>query len=268
MTLERFREIEEEIKQSVESTLNMIEEKYFSNYVLLLAHADYAQNMYCYGCNVNIIREENHILLVRDYLNYYFAFLENPIALTAFDYTIQMMIYCHLWESNYLLKFIKRIAYITKGETYIWKIKLDRTVARQNVINQSKDLLLEKKYLIGNIIDKSYCADLRNAFAHMSYKFELEDQKVVLYADDSIAYEKVFSIKEWEERFVYSLLLTFRLFYSIDYRKNTFMDKYPKVDKILVDVPTDQDGKYNKRYVYPRRKGERLVEFYCIPPDK
>ena len=36
----------------------------------------------------------------------------------------------------------------------------------------------------------------RNAFAHMSYKFELEDQKVVLYADDSIAYEKVFSIKE------------------------------------------------------------------------
>ena len=109
-----------------------------------------------------------------------------------------MMIYCHLWESNYLLKFIKRIAYITKGKKYMWKIKLDRTVARQNVINQSKDLLLEKKYLIGNIIDKSYCADLRNAFAHMSYKFELEDQKVVLYADDSIAYEKVFSIKEWE----------------------------------------------------------------------
>ena len=117
MDLRRFYEIEEEVKRSVESTLNMIEQKFFSNYVLLLAHADYAHNIYCYGCNVNIIREENHIFLVRDYLNYYVTLLHNPLAQSEFEYTIQMMIYCHLWESNYFLKFIKRIAYIVRGKS-------------------------------------------------------------------------------------------------------------------------------------------------------
>ena len=268
MNLRRFYEIEEEIRQSIEATLNMIEQKYFSNYVLLLAHADYAHNIYCYGCNVNIIREENHIILVRDYLNYYLSFLQNPIALTEFDYTIQMMIYCHLWESNYFLKFIKRIAYIVWGKKYLWNIRLDHTVSRQNIINQSKECLLKNKSLIGNIIEKSYYADLRNSFAHMSYKVELRDSRIVLYEDDSLAYKQILSIEEWEERFVYSLLLTFHLFNSIDYRKNTFMDKYPHMEKILVDVPADQKGKFDKKYVYPRRKGEKLVEFYCIPAEK
>lgn len=115
MTLERFVQIDDEVKQSVNLTLDMIEQKFFSNYVLLLAHADYANNIYCYGCNVNIIREENHIILIRDYLNYYFSLLQNPVAQTEFDYTIQMMIYCHLWESNYFLKFIKRIEHILCG---------------------------------------------------------------------------------------------------------------------------------------------------------
>lgn len=268
MNLRRFYEIEDEVRQSIESTLNVIEQKHFSNYVLLLAHADYAHNIYCYGCNVNIIREENHILLVRDYLNYYVSLLHNPVAQSEFEYTIQMMIYCHLWESNYFLKFIKRMAYIVRGKKYLWNIRLDHTVSRQNIINQSKEHLFKNKSQIANLIEKSYCADLRNSFAHMSYKFELRDSRVVLYKDDSLSYKKVLSIEEWEERFVYSLLLTFHLFNSIDYRKNTFMDKYPDVEKILVDVPADQRGKYNKKYVYPRRKGEKQVEFYCIPPDK
>ena len=267
MDLRRFYEIEEEVKRSVESTLNMIEQKFFSNYVLLLAHADYAHNIYCYGCNVNIIREENHIFLVRDYLNGYLLYLQDPSPLTLYDYTIQMMIYSHLWESNYFLKFIKRIAYIVQGKKYKWKIRLDHTVSRQNMINQSNELLLKKQSLIGNIIDKSYCAELRNSFSHMSYKIELQNSRIVLYKDDSLAYKQILSIEEWEEYFVYSLLLTFHLFNSIDYRKNTFMDKYPDMEKILVDIPDDQ-GKFNKKYVYPRKKGEKWVEFYCIPPDK
>lgn len=267
MTLERFVQIDDEVKQSVNLTLDMIEQKFFSNYVLLLAHADYANNIYCYGCNVNIIREENHIILIRDYLNYYFSLLQNPVAQTEFDYTIQMMIYCHLWESNYFLKFIKRIAYIVQGKKYLWKIRLDHTVSRQNMINQSNELLLKKQSLIGNIIEKSYCAELRNSFAHMSYKIELQNSRIVLYEDDSLAYKQILSIEEWEERFVYSLLLTFHLFNSIDYRKNTFMDKYPDRERILLDVPAEQKGKFNKKYAYPRRKGEKQVEFYCIPPD-
>lgn len=267
MTIERFRAIEEEVKLAVETTLDMIEENHFSNYVLLLAHADYVCDRYMYGSTINLIREENHMKFLLDYLNSYSAYLHEPISLNEYDYTIQMMIYCHLWESNYFFKFIKRIAYIAKGKTYKWDIRLDHTVARQNIINQSKELLLKKKCLIGNMIDKSYCADLRNAFAHMSYKFELKEQRVVLYADDCLAYMKVFSIEEWEEWFVYSLLLTFYLLNSIDYRKNTFMDKYPDKEKILVDVPAEQKGMYDKKYAYPRRKGEKLVEFYCIPQD-
>lgn len=263
MTYNRFCEIQKEVVDIICKTLIKVRDASFSDFVLLLARGDYDQLLERKDIDLSpyVIEDPTadymdctRLKFLSSYLNEYSARLREDISLAdeekEYEMSIQMMVYSHCWESHLLLKMLERIASILNKKGYVWKSSVGTThksnFIRQNVVSKLEGIDDE----LANLLKYCYSDHLRNDFAHSTYYIDFNDG--VIYSHGSGLYHGPnISFLDWEEKFVYSVLLSYHLIRLMHEIKNNFIDDYGP-NPALVERPL----KANK---------QKRQQFFIVP---
>lgn len=288
MTYPDLQFFESEVVALVDKVLDAVKEKNFENYVLLIARGGYQYEVehtflspYVIASRQEIYLDRTREMFLVTYLNNYASFLKDGIFMTneykEYDLNIQMMIYAQIWESHQFLKTLKRIGDILTGKPYEWKIpfeKMDkngvmRPVHRGNMIQeQILKTLKQVSPEFARFIESVYDGQLRNDFAHASYYISIEDNAIMSLDSERFSIKKKTDLFDWEQMFIYSVLLSYHLPHSMQERCRSFKEDYPNLDYVEVDWPSYKEpGKILRVRVRPEKRGEE-IEFNFVKQRK
>lgn len=243
MTIQKFQEIEKEIIELIEKTLDDVESKSFSDYILLLAKAHYDEMLKKHP-TLSPYRIENGIDDFVDYTRqkFYTSYLNNyrksllesvhyGIEKQEYNYNIQLMIYIQIWESNVFLKQLCQIASILNEQKYIWEPKLS---PKKNFFTKIVKQLKQANSPLYKYINNTYDSCIRNAIAHSTYNIDTENNCIIFFSQNLSSSNSV-SFFDWDEIFLYSVLICYHLSHSISIRKKTCTGKIFKVKIPLIN---------------------------------
>lgn len=180
-------ELRNDVAVAIDEAFKLMASKYYTDYILFIGRGDMVPGLkcqvgtdcvidYCLDTYYDKTRTDFYLhYLNRNYRKYGFKY-EGEQGID--DLNIELMIYCHLWDSSYFIKSLCRMASIVSGGGYLWKQDvpwLHRDDFMQNkIINPLKDCGLK----IGKIVGDCYDASVRNAFAHSLYTIDSEQRKI------------------------------------------------------------------------------------------
>lgn len=258
MTISRFIDIQEGIKRAICTILDKMMAKSFSDYVLLLARADYHEWLDRPEMDVTpYILEDGRYRMIdstrQRFLDMYFEkYVDKLISNKAsevneqeYDLNIQMMIYSHIWESALFLKQLERIALVLNGERFNWNRRFEGNSIKSQLIEeciQKKLEYVDKGMWV--LIKSCYSRELRNDFAHSTYQIQMGTRKIVSH-NNGLFQGKPVGFDEWGEMFVKSVMLSSHLNNITNERKNSFIKDYGD-GPILIKLP--MKGKKKKCY--------------------
>ena len=119
-------------------------------------------------------------------------------------------------------------------------------------------------YDFWKLIDSLYDGQLRNDFAHASYYIDLQNNDIISLDSERYFIKKKTNLFDWEEIFIYSLLLSYYLPIIIRDRRNSFLKDYPDKNYVMIDWPSyKHSGETHRTPIYPiEREGE--IEFNFV----
>lgn len=220
MTIDRFKEIEEEVKSVLATAFKNIASTNFENYIPFLLNGEYdeviASNTKCglspYTIEYTIdgYKDQNRLSFMCDFLNKYYNYSDNSIIqYDSYRINIETMIYTHIWESKPFLKNLHRLAKLINEEEYVWSVKHNDIYIRPNFINNHIIKLLPNSDF-KLIIQNSYDNTLRNSLAHSD--FLIDEENITFINDRAKGGNPKFFTKtllEWNECFAYSFNLSY-----------------------------------------------------------
>lgn len=281
MNYSDFQFFESEVTDVVNDVLDAVREKSFSDYVLLLARGGYqvetegsALSPYVLDSHLEIYQDRTREQFLVDYLNSYTSLLKDVVFMTndykEYDLNIQMMIYAQIWESHQFLKTLKRIGSILTGNPYEWRISFEYLNEKGKPKPFPKAKLIQEQIIatlkrghprFGDLIDSLYDGQLRNGFAHASYYISMDGHAILSLDSERYSVKQRIDLFDWEQTFVYSILLSYHLPSIIRERCNSFIDDYPDIEDVIIDWPSYKEpGKMLKMKIYPQAT-EWGVEF-------
>lgn len=219
MDLERFLELQAEIKCVIGRSFLIALNKSQADFVLLMARGGYHKHLDRPDIDLTpfVLEDKEDFLMdltrkkffVR-YMNDYVERLKNGNTMRdddiEYEITTQLMIYSHIWESYLFLNQLARLAGIQKGKPYLWITNLQKS-SKKNFINRKIINLFKKTDMaMTHQIKHCYSEVLRNAFAHSTYYIDgrsIHFNKNVIFDGPSISFE------QWEEIFVRAVLLSY-----------------------------------------------------------
>jgi hypothetical protein len=284
MTIETLNYLESEVETIVAKTLDVVRDKSFSDYVLLLAYAGYQVenentflSPYVLQSQLEIYQDNTRNRFLVTYLNNFRVQLQDQIFADndyrEMDYNIQMMIYSQIWESHLFLKILRRIALIISGKPYEWRIQFEKINEKGKmkqvskakfiedlILNPLRDAYPEFAYFIRDIYD----SQLRNDFAHASYSISIDENVIESQDSEQYSSKRRLDLYDWEEKFFNTALFCYHLSHELYKRLNSFIEVYPEKTKILIKWPSFQHPcVILDKYIEPRDSG-RGVEFsFC-----
>lgn len=156
------------------------------------------------------------------------------------DLSIEMMIYCHLWDSVYFLKSLYRLAAILDGKGYKWNLNVPENGKYNFVKDNIISPLQAKNIELGNLVAKAFDSNIRNAFAHSLYSVDVELRKVYTRTRQGL---RAYTFEEFQKIFLYSVILMNKLqnFIEINHdaegRRNAVLTKaFFTPDRLKVHV--------------------------------
>lgn len=287
MTFETFIQIESEVVDIINRTLDAVRDKSFSDYVLLLSRAGYNVEIentnlspYVIQSNLEIFQDRTRTRFLVTYLNNYAALLQEHIFADndyrEMDLNIQMMIYSQVWESHMFLKTLKRIASILSGKPYDWRIQFEKPNKKGELKPYPKAKFISDDILaplkssfepIAKLIETTYDSQLRNDFAHASYHISIEDNVIESQDSEQFLIKNTIDLFEWERRFIYTIMLSYHLSLNLNQRLNSFITDYPHQKEVLIKRPSFKiPGLVLNIYIKPQQVAQE-VEFIFVKKD-
>ena len=163
---------------------------------------------------------------------YYVEYLNSKYKKDGFDYrtddgffclNIELMIYCHIWESSLFLKSLKHITDLLTGQEYDWGLELPDMKIKPFIKDSIIKPLVDIEDEFGQLLKKAYSPNLRNSFAHSLYHIDMECRKIYLYIkrpDEEDCVGRVITFEEFQEKFLYSISLCYLLRLSINHQRD------------------------------------------------
>ena len=275
MTYSDLELYESEVEDLVNIVLDAVRDKSFQDYVLLLGHGGYQSenegtflSPYVISCPLEMYQDRTRERFLVSYLNTYASLLKDSIFMAndckEYDLNIQMMIYAQIWESHQFLKTLKRIGDILTDKPYEWKILFEkpdkngimRPIHKGNMIQEQIIKTLKKGHpTFGKFVENLYDSQLRNDFAHASYYIDIENNSIQSLDSERYVIKKTTDLTDWEQTFIYSVMLSYHLIRSLSDRCNSFPDDYPKIPFVTIDWPSYKTtGVVLKAQVFPERR--------------
>lgn len=256
----RFFEIKEEVEVAVMGLFNYAQ-AHSNNYVLLLADAEYndsyigiGHSPYVLSSKVDYYKESSRLEFSQFFLNKLYTFgpevkqsKDNPFWLQ-----LEMMIYCHIWESNKFLKQLFRIQNLVRGKSYPWQVVIPESSKHSFIRNTIRDGFSEMGLPIAEVIKKGFHTSLRNSFLHT--EFEIEETAVNVKLHTHRVGRKQFheldniSFNDWTERFLYSVFLNYFFIKEKEKRRRNVKKDFG-TDEFLVAYPLSSN-RFKTRTIY------------------
>ena len=130
-----------------------------------------------------------------------------------YDLTMELMVYTHLWESQHFLKELFRLAKLSEGEEYPYRVAVPES-GREDFIRNTIRESFNRAGLIkmAAVITNGFHTSLRNAFAHSQYEFDDDNRQIWLHNYKGRTWElHSITYDEWTRRLLYSVLLNYHL---------------------------------------------------------
>lgn len=262
-----------EVESTVDEACRSAIDYSFVNYIILLVLGDYCELFEGTDMCPYVINNLDDIRYDNDRMTFMIKYLQKHYNNPDFFYqgddgwnclTIEMMIYSQLWESDFFMKLLTRLAQLSIGNDYPWIIDFNKSrwnFIHDNIINPLK----EKESPLGNLIDECYESNLRNSFAHSLYYID-DKQQVINYYMLSRPSEKPHRLKypdkyqsisfaDFQKKFIKSAHLSFYLSHVLKKQRECLLEDIKF--KELLPLP-------NKKYLPIKVEKDDFGKHFCI----
>ncbi len=216
-------EIINEIQEAINELINAANDASPDGFIAYIAGGDYYREFENTDLLPYVLEDVSGFRKDLSRQRFYVNYLNKNYKRDGFHYegrdgidclTIELMIYSHLWQSNYYLKHLVRLAHLACSREYDWYLMITSNI--RNVINNEiTDPLVKKGIKLGHIVKDNYYPVLRDSFAHGLYSIDEYDKVIRLYSDRAVG---PVSFDVFQKKFLFSILLSQILFES--YREN------------------------------------------------
>lgn len=264
ITRDDFAQIDKEIKESLQSTLDDLRSNSLNNYIIYLADGEYKpeyenssviSNPFVIDNRIDHYKDLTRIEFLINFLKNYYSFNSGQTQTDDDNYriTMELMIYCHVWESKPFLKKLYRLAHISNGEEYNWNVIVPDMSKHEFIRNDIRTTLEAKNNNLAEIIKKGFHTSLRNAFAHSEYSIDTMNGNRRIWLDTYTG--KTWDIQEisfddWSKRFVYTALLSYHLL-NITHSNRINLIAQTGTDKFIIKHP-NKNGSISEREIQYR----------------
>lgn len=214
---EDFTRLRNEIKEAVDEAFEYAKrnEKNENDYILFLSRSHYDTdidpdrfNPWQIDHALQEFTDRHRVDFLLQYLNEQYNFRAENSMDSKFTLTIELMIYTHLWESKHNLSHFKKLADLIDSNPYDWKVEIPSDSKYKFVKNSIRDVFENHELKLYNIFKDCYKSQLRNAFAHSLYHFNLNGPSFVLENYDNRNNQiQYLSFDDWTLIFLKSALL-------------------------------------------------------------
>jgi len=228
-------------------------EKNKNDYVLFLANATYDEgltdiryNPYTIDYRMDVYNDESRQWFFHEYIvldmekQYSETSAENQERFLHYVINLELMMYCHYWESTRILKTLKQLSLLVNNEDYNWKIDVPDMGRHDFIRKEIRDVFGHHGLSAADWMTKTYGSQLRNAFAHSDYSLYKGEIWLLNYKEDGWSIRSL-TFDEWDEKFAITTLFFDLLFKKI------------KSEKELL---TKSAGTNEFEILHPTRKGE------------
>ncbi len=253
-----FSHIDKEVRDAIQNTLDNLKKNNSSNYVLFLAQGEFLEkddknllnfDLYVIDYRIDEYKDKTRLTFLTNFLNTFYSFTVNKQATDDNEQRIHMelMIYCHIWESKPFLKKLYRLAHITNGKDYDWKVSIPDMTKWKFIRHEIKRAFDSSGSKLSEIIKKGFHSSLRNAFAHSEFSLDTigGNKRIWLdtYKGDKWDIQEI-SFDEWSKKFAYSFLLSYYLLILTQKSRRNLIKDF-KTNKFNIKYPDSQTGKIN-----------------------
>ena len=267
-----LHEVLSEVEDAIDESINALAEKDYLSFILFIGRADVEPliKQHCGSECVIDFQMDRYYDETRE--AFYLRYLNRNYRKDGFAYTgesgiddlsIEMMIYTHLWDSNYFLKSIYRIACALSGKGYAWNPSIPERGKFSFMKEEIIEPLVSGGYKIGRVLQKGYKSSIRNAFAHALYTVDIERRTIILRPTTSP--HETLTFEEFQSCFLYSTLLMNRMQNCLERnhdaaaRHNTALtDAFLTPDGVKVQIMAEMQKVGGKEY--PRYKIVKIIE--------
>lgn len=255
-----IKEIYNEVIESVVDSFDIIAREDYVSFILFIGRADVIpglKRMVGTDCVIDY-QLDRYYDETRE--SFYLHYLNRNYTKEGFHYegesgidnlSIEMMIYCHLWDSNYFLKSLYRLASILDGKGYQWNTDIPEN-GKYNFIKENIISPLRRRGVsLGNLVAKAYDSNIRNAFAHSLYNVDVAAREIYTRTKQG---NKTYTFEEFQKIFLYSVILMNKLQNYLEENHNLASEK----NTALTNAFITPDGVKVQVYGQMTNRGENL----------
>lgn len=262
-----IKEIRQEVSDIIEKLFTTIANEDYTSYILYIGRADIIHGLKAHVGTDCVIDYQLDRYYDETRETFYVHYLNRNYSKEGFNYdgesgiddlSIEMMIYCHLWDSVYFLKSLYRLAAILDGKGYQWNPDIPEngkyTFVKENIILP----LQAKEIELGNLVSKAFDSNIRNAFAHSLYNVDVESKKIYTRTKQG---NRTYTFDEFQKLFLYSVNLMYLLKRYLEFNH----DEAGRMNAALTEMFLTPDGV--KVQVYgeiTKRAGRPFPEFKLV----
>ena len=206
-------DLREEIAGAIDDAYKLMASKYYVEYILFIGRGDTIPGLKDQVGTDCVIDYSMDTYYDKTRTDFYLHYLNRNYRKDGFcyegeqgidDLNIELMIYCHLWDSSYFVKSLCRMASIASGNGYLWSLEIPWRKKEQFMQEKIIDPLKNSGLKIGEIVEVCYDASVRNAFAHSLYTIDVEQRKISFRPERGY---KTMTFEDFQKMFLQSVEL-------------------------------------------------------------
>lgn len=240
----RITELKDEVEEAVSQLFEHIKKIDKKNDFIALLANGHKNNKILKGFAPYIIGPGEEGIMDYDRVDFFHFYTQLPFEnqynetddrnlkeqIIKYSLHLELMIYTHFWEAIPVLKLLQQLCNLSEAN-YDWNIEVP-LMGKHNFIRETRDKFKNLDLKIHSIITKGFHSQIRNAFAHSQYSFS-DDTIFLGNYDPSEKWQiQSITILDWEDRFLYTVLLFSSIIKVLDSQKENIKD-----DLFTIHVP-------------------------------
>lgn len=206
-------ELRGDVAGAIDEAFKLMASKYYTEYILYIGRGDVIPGLKGQVGTDCVIDYSLDTYYDKTRTDFYLHYLNRNYRKGGFRYqgeqgiddlNIELMIYCHLWDSSYFIKSICRMASIVTGNGYLWNIEIPWRKKDKFMQGRIIEPLKRSGLKMGKIIEECYDASVRNAFAHSLYNIDVEQRRITFRPESGY---KTMGFDEFQKLFLQSVEL-------------------------------------------------------------
>lgn len=251
------KELYEEVTETLDEVFRFMGAKFNKEFILFIGRADVVPGLKQITGTDCVIDYQGDTIFDETRTRFYLHYLNRNYKRDGFAYegesgfddlNIELMIYCHIWDSSYFIKALYRLASIVSGNGYAWNVKIPCLKKESFIIENIIKPLKASGLMIGSLLEECYDAGLRNAFAHSLYTIESEQRKIHVRPQKGY---KIYTFEDFQTLFLKTVLIM----HLMENMLETIHNEAAKKESALTEAFMTLDGVKVQIYANMQKRG-------------